>query len=85
VRHATAESLRRLEPVLADLRGVPGLKERRPGVFYRHSRAFLHFHEDGDRLFVDVRLDDQADFERSEVTTPRQRVALLRDVRAACR
>ena len=31
--------------------------EKSPGVFYRSRRAFLHFHEDGDDIYADVRLD----------------------------
>ena len=83
MRHATAAALDELEPLLADLRCVPGLTERSRGTFYRRSRAFLHFHEDPAGLFADVRLGD--DFDRVRVQTARERAVLLRRVRAALR
>ena len=46
MRHATTPALDRLEPLLAGLRHIPGLREKSRGVFYRKSSAFLHFHED---------------------------------------
>jgi len=44
VRHATQEDLDRLEKLLAKLRELPQLRERKRGYFSRGSRAFLHFH-----------------------------------------
>jgi hypothetical protein len=81
VRHATAAALDELEPLLAELRGLPGLVERSRGVFYRRSAAFLHFHEDPAGLHADVRLT--SDFERFRVQTARERAGLLRRVRRA--
>lgn len=46
MRHATAETIKELEPLLDRLRSLPGLVEKKPGIFYRRSKAFLHFHED---------------------------------------
>jgi hypothetical protein len=81
VRHATQEDLDRLEALLAELRGLPQLRERKRGYFSRGSRAFLHFHEDGGDLYADVRLD--AEFERMRVTSDGERAGLLARVRAA--
>ena len=81
MRHATAAGLDELDDVLSELRGVDGLKEKSRGVFYRGSRAFLHFHEDPSGLYADVRLD--ADFERMRVTTKAERKRLLSIVRVA--
>ena len=50
-------------------------RRSRRGVFYRGSRAFLHFHEDPSGFYADVRLD--ADFERMRVTTKAERKRLL--------
>jgi hypothetical protein len=83
VRHVTAAGLDELDDVVRELRGVDGLKEKSLGVFYRGTRAFLHFHEDPSGLYADVRLD--ADFERMRVTTPAERKRLLSVVRAAAR
>ena len=81
MRHATPEDLDRLEPLLADLRGLPQLRERKRGSFYRGSLAFLHFHEDAGDLYVDVRLD--AEFQRMRVTNPADQVGFLAQVRVA--
>jgi hypothetical protein len=81
VRHVTAAGLDELDDVLSELRGVDGLKEKSRCVFYRGSRAFLHFHEDPSGLYADVRLD--ADFERMRVTTKAERKRLLSVVRVA--
>lgn len=80
MRHARAEALDRLEPVLAEIRALPGLTEKSRGIFYRRSRAFLHFHEDPTGLFADLRAADGGDFERINVTTEIGRLALIRAV-----
>ena len=58
------------------LRSLPGLKERSRGVFYRRSKAFLHFHEDPAGLFADVR-NDSGDFDRIKVSDADGQGALL--------
>ena len=69
MKHAGEIALDQLEPLLARVRALPGLTERTRGVFYRKSRAFLHFHEDPKGLFGDVRAADDKDFDRFDVTT----------------
>jgi hypothetical protein len=81
VRHARPEDLDRLESLLTDLRAVPGLRERSRGTFSNRSRAFLHFHAEGDDLYADVRLAD--DFERVPVTSRAQQAALVSMVRSS--
>jgi len=73
MRHARDEDLDRLEDLLAELRALPGLAEKKRGVFYRKSRAFLHFHEDPKGLFADISGPD----ERIDVTAAAGRRALL--------
>jgi hypothetical protein len=68
MRHAGPAALDQLEGFLARLRRVPGLVEKKRGVFYRGSKAFIHFHEDPKGLHADVRL--ATDFERFRVETP---------------
>ena len=80
MRHITPERLADLEPLLRQLRQVAGLIERKPGVFYRRSRAFLHFHEDPAGLFADVRFAHE--FDRHRVSTAREQAALLEKVRS---
>jgi hypothetical protein len=83
VKHVTPAGLDELEEVLSDLRRVDGLTEKKRGVFYRGSRAFLHFHEDPTGMYADVRVDTE--FERLRVTTKAERRRLLSVVRRAAR
>ena len=80
MRHATSAALDELEPLITALSEVPGLVEKRRGIFYRRSKAFLHFHEDPTGLYADVRFDEE--FERVRVTTDLDRQALMERVRA---
>lgn len=78
MKHAGQAALDRLEELLVALRQHQGLKEKKRGIFYRKSNAFLHFHEDGEQLFADLRLD--SDWERFPVNTPVEQEALLAQV-----
>jgi len=80
VRHATQDDLDRLEPLLAELRNLPGLRERKRGYFSRESRAFLHFHEDAGDFYVDVELDGK--FQRMRVTSHSEQAEFLAQVRS---
>ena len=79
MRHARDEALDALEPLLAQIRVTDGLTERKRGVFYRKSSAFLHFHEDPAGFFADVKTGPA--WQRVPATTPADRRALLRLVR----
>jgi hypothetical protein len=81
MKHAGADALDRLEPLLRQLRERSGLKEKSRGTFYRSGRAFLHFHEHGPEFFADLRLND--DFARFPATTAADRAALLAHVETA--
>jgi hypothetical protein len=80
VKHLTPARLADLDELLAELRTIEGITERRPGIFYRRSRAFLHFHEDGADLYADARLTGD-DFDRRRVTTKAEQQRLVREVR----
>jgi len=82
VKHITPARLGELEPLLAELRRFDSLREKKRGVFYRKSRAFLHFHEDASGLFADVRLG-ASDFDRFRVSTRAECAALLREIERA--
>jgi hypothetical protein len=75
VRHARSAALDELEPLLVRLRELDGVNERGRGVFYRRSKAFLHFHEDASGLHADVRLSTE--FERFRVETQAERDGLF--------
>jgi len=75
MKHAGPEALAELEPLLEELRKREPLREKKTGIFYLKSRAFLHFHEDPAGLFADVRTG--ADFERLAVNTKKEQRRLL--------
>ncbi len=56
--------------------------EKGRGVFYRKSRAFLHFHEDSTGLYADLRLVGE-DFDRFKVDSPGEQDALIAKIKAA--
>lgn len=80
MRHITAEKLGELSDLLESLRAIDGLQEKKRGVFYRKSKAFLHFHEDPAGLFADVRIGGP-DFDRLRVSTQAERRKLLDTVK----
>lgn len=81
MKHAGRAALATVEPLLAELRTAQGLVEKRPGVFYRKSRAFLHFHEDQAGIFADVRIDGE--WQRLPASTVPAQRKLVR-LAAAC-
>ena len=81
MKHAGDSALGQLDDLLNQIRALAGLKEKKRGVFYRGSAAFLHFHEDPAGLFADVRLE--ADWERLAVNTAAERRRLVAKIKAA--
>jgi hypothetical protein len=82
VRHARPQDLDRLEGLLAELRTLPGLVEKKRGVFYLKSRSFLHFHEDPKGMFADIGGPPNGEFERIDVTEATGQAALMAAARA---
>ena len=76
MKHAGPKTLHILQPLLEQIRGCKGLTEKKPGIFYRGSAAFLHFHEDLVGLFADVKITGK-DFQRFAVDTKLEQNALL--------
>ncbi len=75
MKHAGPEALDRIEPILAKLRKLEGLKERTRGSFYHGGVGFLHFHEDPAGMFADLKTGE--DFERFPANTRAEIAALL--------
>lgn len=75
MKHAGDVALDRLSELLEQVRIREGIKEKSLGIFYRRSKAFLHFHEDPAGLFADLRMG--ADFERYPVNTQKEWKTLL--------
>lgn len=79
MRHATDARLNEIDSLLDKIRALDGLIEKKRGIWYRNSRAFLHFHEDPAGLFADLKID--AEFKRFPVHSEREERALLRAIR----
>lgn len=75
MKHAGDRDLDRIEDVLAAIRKVGGVKERKRGIFYRGSVAFLHFHVDPAGLFADLKVG--GGWRRLRVDTAAGRRSLL--------
>lgn len=82
MKHASEKTIASLTPLLEQIRSLPGLKEKKTGIFYRKSRAFLHFHEDGDKVYADVRLQEP-DFQRFLVTTQDEQTEFVKTLQAS--
>jgi hypothetical protein len=82
MKHAGPATLEELAPLLSEVRVLPGLIEKKPGIFYRKSQAFLHFHEDPEGIFADVKLGG-ADYTRLRVSTTAERKRFLSLTRKA--
>ena len=84
MKHAGPAALDALEPLLASIRSQASLKEKSRGVFYRGSKATLHFHEDPAGLFADLRLQKtDTDFARFRVSTEAERKLFLKALKGA--
>jgi len=82
MKHASVETLANIAPLLRKLRILPGMQEKSTGVFYRKSKAFLHFHEEGECLYADVRLTGP-DFDRMPATSAQEQRALFKTIQDA--
>ncbi len=76
MKHASPAALDQLEDLLEDLRKLAPLKEKQRGIFYLKGKAYLHFHEDPEGLFADLR--EGVEFKRFPVNNAAQCARLLR-------
>lgn len=83
MKHAGQPALDTVEPLLARIRALGGLKEKGRGVFYWKSKSFLHFHEDPKGMYADIRAADAKDFDRFKVDEPAGAEAVVERVRTA--
>ncbi len=58
--HCPYDQLADIPTVLAALRALPGIVEKKPGIFYWRSKSFAHFHLKAGRRWADIR--DGADW-----------------------
>lgn len=75
MKHAGPNAIDALADLIHSIRAFNGLKESKPGVFYRKGKAFLHFHEDAAGLFADLRVS--AEWERFRVSDAVEQAAFL--------
>src|SRR5688572_18016482 len=75
MKHATAPALDTIADLLEAVREHEALTERKRGIFYLKSTAFLHFHEDPAGLFADLKIGRS--FERFPVNSPDECADLL--------
>ena len=55
MKHASTAALHGLSNLVDQIRAKEGIREKTKGVFYRKSKAFLHFHEEPAGLFADLK------------------------------
>ena len=79
MKHATDKALDGVDDLLAVARSYTELMEKKRGIFYHKSCAFLHFHEDAAGLFADLRIDDH--FQRFALNSPGERKQFLAALR----
>jgi len=75
MKHAGSDALSTISDLLVQIRAKDGLNEKRPGIFYRKSSAFLHFHQDPAGLFADLK--NGTEFDRYPINTRRERAVML--------
>ena len=68
--HAGPEALANLQAVIRQLRAIPQVREKQAGIFYLVGQAFVHFHDDGGKLFGDLKKASGMGFDRYAVDTP---------------
>jgi hypothetical protein len=75
MKHASSSALSDVSELLDQIRVKEGIREKKLGIFYRKSKAFLHFHEDPGGLFADLSVG--AEWDRYPVNTRREWKNLL--------
>ena len=81
MKHAGHAALAAAENMLCAIRKHESLTEKKYGVFYRRSEAFLHFHEAPAGLFADLKVSGA--WRRFPVNTREEQQNFLAAVEAA--
>jgi hypothetical protein len=82
--HAKAEELSDIADVIDEIRALPGVVERSPGIFYIGSAPFLHFHTRAGERWADAKAgrDWGCEIPLPFGATRRSKSAFLGEVRA---
>lgn len=67
-----------MQVLLQAIRQFEGLKEKKPGTFYRKAGGFIHFHEDPAGLFADLKIANQ--WQRFRVNTTEEQQVFLAEI-----
>ena len=78
MKHASNQSLSPIKSLLNTIRKFKELKEKKLGIFYKGSIAFLHFHEDPKGLFADLKIANK--WKRFRVNTQAEQKILLKRI-----
>jgi hypothetical protein len=68
--HADAAALQRLLPLLRQLRELPGVREKSPGIFHCRGAAFAHFNDEQGVLIAELKKPAGSGFDRFPVDSP---------------
>ena len=79
--HADEEALKRMLPLLRQLREIKSLREMKPGIFYLKGAAFIHFHDESGALVADLKKAGGLGFDRYPVDAPTGQRKLVDDAR----
>ena len=79
--HADEAALKRLLPLLRQLREIKSLREMKPGIFYLKGSAFIHFHDEAGALVADLKKAGGSGFDRYPVDTPTGQRKLVDDAK----
>ena len=58
MKHAQENILNKFNNQIDKLRQLEKLTEKKKGIFYKKSSAFLHFHQDNNILFADLKISN---------------------------
>lgn len=78
---ADAEALKKVAPLLRQLREIQGVAERSTGVYYARRDAFVHFHDEAGALFADLKKPGGAGFDRFVLATPAEQRKFIDEAR----
>ncbi len=79
MKHASEKTLSSIKDVLKSIRQNKFLKEKKKGVFYKQSQAFIHFHEDLGGLFADLKTNNE--WKRFPVNTRNEKEHFLKEAK----
>ena len=79
-------ALSRLQPLLDELQGIPGLTQIKPAIFYWRRIPMLHFHETELGIVADLKCvaPVPAGFDRLETGSAADQRKLIREATARC-